>query len=63
VHPKLIQQRHGHSSNTVTLDRYGHLFPSLEAALADALDTAFTAPAEESNVIELRPAEEGAAGS
>jgi hypothetical protein len=27
----------GHSSIIVTLDRYGHLFPALDAAIADAL--------------------------
>jgi len=40
-HPKAIQQRLGHSSITVTLDRYGHLFPSLDDALADALDATY----------------------
>ena len=29
------------SSITRTLDRYGHLFPSVEEALADALDATF----------------------
>jgi len=28
----------GHSSITVTLDRYGGLFPSLDVAIADGLD-------------------------
>jgi integrase len=41
AHPKLIQARLGHSSITTTLDRYGHLFPSVEEALADALDVTF----------------------
>jgi integrase len=41
AHPKLIQARLGHSSITTTLDRYGHLFPSVEEALADALDATF----------------------
>jgi integrase len=41
AHPKLIQARLGHSSITTTLDRYGHLFPSVEAALAEALDLTF----------------------
>jgi integrase len=43
AHPKLIQVRLGHTSITVTLDRYGHLSPSLEAALADKLDAVFAA--------------------
>lgn len=46
AHPKLISERLGHSSITITLDRYGHLFESVEVALADALDAAFVgAPA------------------
>lgn len=38
AHPKAIQVRMGHSSITVTLDRYGHLFPELDEAIADAFD-------------------------
>ena len=38
AHPKAIQERMGHSSITVTLDRYGHLFPSLGVAVADGLE-------------------------
>jgi integrase len=41
AHPKLISARLGHSSITITLDRYGHLFPSVEEALAEQLDAAF----------------------
>ena len=33
-HPKAIQGRMGHSSINVTLDRYGHLVPELDEALA-----------------------------
>ena len=33
-------ERLGHSTITVTLDTYGHLFPSIEASLDDALDLA-----------------------
>jgi integrase len=55
AHPKMIQTRLGHSSITVTLDRYGHLFDSLEETLAERLGALWEAPAEEtaSNVIEL----------
>lgn len=53
AHPKLISARLGHSTIGITLDRYGHLFPSVEEALAKALDAAFTAQAEPSNVTEL----------
>lgn len=38
AHPKAIQARMGHSQIAVTLDRYGHLFPSLDADIADGLD-------------------------
>ena len=38
AHPKAIQERLGHSSITVTLDRYGHLFPKLDETLTGRLD-------------------------
>src|SRR5207248_3177581 len=38
AHPKAIQQRLGHSTIQMTLDRYGHLFPSLDEELAQRLD-------------------------
>lgn len=38
AHPKAIQAHLGHSSISVTMDRYGHLFPSDMEALAAALD-------------------------
>lgn len=43
AHPKLISARLGHSSVQITLDRYSHLFPSVEEALGEALDAQFTA--------------------
>lgn len=38
AHPKAIQERMGHSSVVVTLDRYGHLFEGLDGHIADGLD-------------------------
>ncbi len=38
AHPKAIQMRMGHSSISVTLDRYGHLFPELDEAIAASFD-------------------------
>ena len=38
AHPRAIMERMGHSTITVTLDNYGHLFPKLDEALDDALD-------------------------
>jgi integrase len=37
-----IQARMGHSTITVTLDRYGHLFPELDEAIAVAFDQRWT---------------------
>ena len=38
AHPEAIKRHMGHSSITVTMDVYGHLFPSAAEDLADALD-------------------------
>jgi integrase len=38
VHPKAIQARLGHSSITVTMDRYGHLMPSAFQGVGERLD-------------------------
>jgi hypothetical protein len=43
AHPKAIQERIGHSSITITFDRYGHLFPSLGIAVADGLEATYQA--------------------
>ena len=37
-HAKVIQERLGHSSIKTTLDVYGHLFPGMDEAAAEALD-------------------------
>ena len=41
AHPKAMMERLGHSSVTVTLDRYGHLLPSLDEALVDGLERTY----------------------
>jgi integrase len=46
AHPKAIMERMGHSSITVTLDRYGHLLPSLEEHLTEALNRSGKAAAQ-----------------
>jgi integrase len=43
AHPKAIQERMGHSSITITFDRYGHLFPSLGIEVADGLEASYQA--------------------
>ena len=38
VHPKVVQERLGHSSITMTLDLYSHLTPGLQVAAAETLN-------------------------
>ncbi len=38
VHPKVVQERLGHSSITMTLDLYSHLAPGLQEAAAASLN-------------------------
>ena len=38
---KLVQARLGHASIQMTADRYGHLFPELDEAIATAFDARF----------------------
>lgn len=52
AHPKLIQSRMGHSSITMTMDTYGHLFPTADAELAAGLEK--FAPTEERKVVSIR---------
>jgi integrase len=47
VHAKAIQERLGHSSITVTMDRYGHLMESAHKGLTDALEAAYTSASTE----------------
>ena len=41
AHPRAIMERLGHSTIDLTLGRYGHLFPSLDAELVDGLEASF----------------------
>jgi len=56
AHPKAIQERLGHSSIQITLDRYGHLLPGLDDALAAGLDAAYTGGMQVGDAAELRAA-------
>jgi integrase len=42
INPKALQTYMGHSSITITLDRYGHLLPGNEHHAARLLDTYLT---------------------
>jgi integrase len=43
VHPKVVQERLGHSSIAVTMDIYSHLMPNLQSEAAAAVDGAVRA--------------------
>jgi integrase len=43
IHPKIVQERLGHSSIQITLDTYSHVAPGLQEAAAARFDQAFTA--------------------
>ena len=57
AHAKAIQMRMGHTSITTTLDRYGHLFPELDADIGDGLESVFTAATEVSAPVVHLPTE------
>jgi integrase len=41
IHPKVVQERLGHSSISITLDTYSHVTPGLQEAAAKRFDEAF----------------------
>ncbi|MFO0806702.1 MAG: tyrosine-type recombinase/integrase [Gemmataceae bacterium] len=42
VNPKIVSERLGHSSVTITLDTYSHVLPGMQSAAVDVLGMAFT---------------------
>jgi integrase len=38
IHPKIVQERLGHTSIQITLDTYSHLVPGLQEAAAARFD-------------------------
>jgi integrase len=38
IHPKIVQERLGHSSIAITLDTYSHVTPGLQEAAAKRFD-------------------------
>lgn len=55
IHPKVVQERLGHSSIQITLDTYSHVAPGLQAAAANRFDEVVSAkynePAFSSNLV------------
>ncbi|MEE8346998.1 MAG: tyrosine-type recombinase/integrase [Dehalococcoidia bacterium] len=43
VHPKIVQERLGHSSISTTMDTYSHVLPSLQADAAERMERLLTA--------------------
>ena len=43
AHPKVIQERLGHASIAITMDRYGHLLPALDEAVVTGLEATYHA--------------------
>ncbi|MDP6348131.1 MAG: site-specific integrase, partial [Dehalococcoidia bacterium] len=39
IHPKIVQERLGHSTIAMTLDIYSHVAPGLQEAAAQSFDT------------------------
>jgi integrase len=42
IHPKIVQERLGHSDIAMTLNRYSHVTPHMQSAAADALESALS---------------------
>jgi integrase len=43
IHPKVVQERLGHSSIAITMDIYSHLMPNMQGEAAAAVDGALRA--------------------
>lgn len=52
AHPKAVSEALGHSSITITIDRYGHLLESLSDSLAQRMDAGWRAQVGERKEIE-----------
>ncbi|HHY96353.1 MAG TPA: site-specific integrase, partial [Firmicutes bacterium] len=46
VHPKVVQERLGHSSINITMDTYSHVLPGMQKEAALVLDSLFTGAAK-----------------
>jgi integrase len=44
IHPKVVQERLGHSKINITLDIYSHVLPSLQDEAATKLDSLLIRP-------------------
>jgi len=49
VHPKIVQERLGHSTIAITLDTYSHVVPGLQEAAAKRFDAVLSNKAKPNN--------------
>ena len=61
VHPKVVQERLGHSTVTLTLDTYSHVLQGMQRDASDRLDALF-APTPESVTAKLTATRPGKGG-
>ena len=54
VHPKIVQERLGHSTIAITLDTYSHVAPGLQQAAAESFDRLLN-PRRENEADEVLP--------
>jgi hypothetical protein len=47
IHPKIVSERLGHSSVSITLDTYSHPIPGMQEAAAEAMEDSPTQSAVE----------------
>jgi integrase len=51
IHPKIVQERLGHSTIAMTLDTYSHVTPGLQQAAAESFDRLLN-PRRENEAVE-----------
>jgi integrase len=51
IHPKIVSERLGHSSISITLDVYSHALPSMQREAAEAVAALVVEPALESKAL------------
>jgi integrase len=44
IHPKIVQERLGHSSIVLTLDTYSHLIPGIQSVASEKMDDILKPP-------------------
>ncbi len=55
MHPKVVQERLGHSSIRITLDTHSHVLPGLQEAAAQCFDDFLTLRAVETENVAGKP--------